>query len=443
MHELRVLRRVGTHTAERWQTVVATSPPFLSEGNMDASGDIEGFALPAPSDLKRPARSARPARSNRVNRIPESITADSELNAAVASLPVNYNFEIHKTVWKVREQVAAKALTASAAAAEKLRVALQFPEGLLMYSCIISDILERFAGCECIILGDVTYGACCVDDLTARALGCELLVHYGHSCLVPVSTTCVKCLYIFVEIAIDVDHLCGCIQQTFTPDSSVAIMGTIQFAGAVHEARSRLSSHLSQAIVPQAKPLSPGEVLGCTSPMIEGMAALVFVADGRFHLESAMIQNPHMQHLRYDPYSKVLTTEQYDAAKMHQLRRRAIDSAQTATTFGVILGTLGRQGNPHILDHLLEMLTKHNIQYFVLLLSEITPAKLEAMSNVTAWIQVACPRLSIDWGHFFHVPVLSPYEAEVCFGETEWKAIYPMDFYSKGSGPWTNQFHQQ
>ena len=40
--------------------------------------------------------------------------------------------QIHKSVWRLR-QAGAK------------RVALQFPEGLLMYSCIISDILEACA----------------------------------------------------------------------------------------------------------------------------------------------------------------------------------------------------------------------------------------------------------------------------------------------------------
>lgn len=95
-------------------------------------------------------------------------------------------------------------------------VALQFPEGLLMYACVISDILEQFASCRCVILGDVTYGACCIDDLTAKALGCSLLVHYGHSCLVPIAVTAVKVLYVFVEISIDTDHLAQCIRETFS-----------------------------------------------------------------------------------------------------------------------------------------------------------------------------------------------------------------------------------
>lgn len=40
-----------------------------------------------------------------------------------------------------------------------------------MYSCVLSDILVKYTGCETIIMGDVTYGACCVDDYTAKALG--------------------------------------------------------------------------------------------------------------------------------------------------------------------------------------------------------------------------------------------------------------------------------
>ncbi len=35
----------------------------------------------------------------------------------------------------------------------------------------------------------------------------------------------------------------------------------------------------------QAKPLSSGEVLGCTSPTLPAVDAMIFVADGRFHLE--------------------------------------------------------------------------------------------------------------------------------------------------------------
>lgn len=37
------------------------------------------------------------------NQIPDDILNDHELQEAIKALPVNYNFEIHKTVWRVRQ----------------------------------------------------------------------------------------------------------------------------------------------------------------------------------------------------------------------------------------------------------------------------------------------------------------------------------------------------
>ena len=66
--------------------------------------------------------------------------------------------------------------------------------------------------------------------------------------------------------------------------------------------------------------------------------------------------------------------------------------------------------------------------------------------QVEAWIQVCCPRLSIDWGHAFTVPLLTPYEAEVSLGSRPWlsnsigyselihgEGVYPMDNYAKST----------
>ncbi len=91
-------------------------------------------------------------------------------------------------------------------------------EGLTLWATGISDIVERFTGATTVIMGDVTYGACCVDDYTAMALGCDMLVHYGHSCLVPVDQTAIKTLYVFVEISIDPAHLAATIRANFPSD---------------------------------------------------------------------------------------------------------------------------------------------------------------------------------------------------------------------------------
>ena len=62
----------------------------------------------------------------------------------------------------------------------------------------------------------------------------------------------------------------------------------------------------------------------------------------------------------------------------------------------------------------------------------------ELKSDCDSFVQICCPRLSIDWGSYFSKPVLTSYEANVAFGETEWKEKYPMDYYSYEGGEWSN-----
>ncbi|XP_054649979.1 2-(3-amino-3-carboxypropyl)histidine synthase subunit 1 isoform X3 [Dunckerocampus dactyliophorus] len=361
-----------------------------------------------------------------VNQIPDEIINDPDLQEAMKALPANYNFEIPKTVWRVRQ-------------AKATRVALQLPEGLQMFACAIADIIERFTEADTIVMGDVTYGACCVDDFTARALGADFMVHYGHSCLVPIDSTAgIKMLYVFVDIQMDNAHFLDTVKLNFPPGQFLAIVSTIQFVAALQAVSAALKSDYD-VLVPQCRPLSPGEILGCTSPRLDrNVNAIIYLGDGRFHLESIMIANPDIPAYRYDPYSKVFSREYYDHEAMRAFRIKAIDEARSAQKWGLILSTLGRQGSPKVMEHLESRLQSLGKHFTRVLLSEIFPSKLDLLPDVDAWVQIACPRLSIDWGSAFSKPLLSPYEAAVALQESEWKEVYPMDFYSNQSlGPWT------
>ena len=102
--------------------------------------------------------------------------------------------------------------------------------------------------------------------------------------------------------------------------------------------------------IPQSRPLSAGEILGCTSPNVtttakthdnhnQKLPIILYLGDGRFHLESIMIANPSLLSYRYDPYAKSFTRESYDHKSMRELRSHAITQLASAETVGVILGT--------------------------------------------------------------------------------------------------------
>lgn len=261
------------------------------------------------------------------------------------------------------------------------------------------------------------------------------------------------------------------------------VAGTIQFASAIREAKVELEDLGFRVLVPQAKPLSAGEVLGCTAPKVSrnllggeiGESVLVFVADGRFHLEAFMIANPGIKAFRYDPYLGKLFLEEYDHVGMKNSRKNAILKAREARSWGVVLGTLGRQGNPKILERLEKKMRERGFDYTVVLMSELSPVRIALFEDsVDAWIQIACPRLSIDWGEAFVKPVLTPFEAEIVLGVipgwweknevcedgvgckksgsccecsckdaeggSDFGGDYPMDYYAQDGGEWNSSY---
>jgi 2-(3-amino-3-carboxypropyl)histidine synthase len=132
--------------------------------------------------------------------------------------------------------------------------------------------------------------------------------------------------------------------------------------------KEQMNDHVNDIILPQTKPLSPGEILGCTSPILPQSYDIVYIGDGRFHIESIMIHNPDALAYkfvrcctiivdslrnpsnRYDPYSKEFTREYYDTTSMHTIRQKEIEKASHGQVWGIVLGSLGRQGSTKVLQ---------------------------------------------------------------------------------------------
>ena len=66
---------------------------------------------------------------------------------------------------------------------------------------------------------------------------------------------------------------------------------------------------------------------------------------------------------RYDPYARLMTREEYDHEGMRAVRQKAIEKARGCQSWGLILGTLGRQGNPRILTTMQELMSERGFSY--------------------------------------------------------------------------------
>jgi diphthamide biosynthesis enzyme Dph1/Dph2-like protein len=149
-------------------------------------------------------------------------------------------------------------------------------------------------------------------------------------------------MYVFVEIAVDMDHLVAAIKHNFDASKRLLLVGTVQFVSCIHKVRPTLEQHFASVAVPQSRPLSKGEVLGCTAPTIDAGSAdvVIYVGDGRFHLEAIMIANPSLPYYRYDPYSKVISAEGYAHDQLHYNRKKAIAACSDAKVHRILKKSL-------------------------------------------------------------------------------------------------------
>ena len=73
----------------------------------------------------------------------------------------------------------------------------------------------------------------------------------------------------------------------------------------------------------------------------------------------------------------------------------------------------------------------------ILLASEVNN-ELLTFIEVDFFVQIACPRLSIDWAYGTPKPLLTPFELFALIDKINIKQKYSMDYYSHNGGPWSN-----
>lgn len=69
----------------------------------------------------------------------------------------------------------------------------------------------------------------------------------------------------------------------------------------------------------------------------------------------------------------------------------------------------------------------------IMLASEIN-TELLSLIDVDFYVQIACPRLSIDWSYGTPKPLLTPYELFALLDKFDLTKNYSMDYYSYNGG---------
>jgi 2-(3-amino-3-carboxypropyl)histidine synthase len=302
------------------------------------------------------------------------------------------------------------------------RVLLQLPEGLKPEGPRLAKTVEK-SGALPIISADPCYGACDIALNEAKRLGVDLIVHFGHSKLVKYEQ--VPTIYVEARATVTVDEA---VEQSLPLLSNYAKIGlatSVQHLQTLNQAREILVHAGKTVIIGDSGQMSyPGQVSGCNYSNVKSIAneveAFLFVGGGMFHALGIALSTSKPTFIA-DPYDNRAFSINDEAQKILKQRWVCIEEAQRAKTFGVLVGL--KPGQKRLDDALKikELAEKNGKTAYLLVVREIIPEALLEFPSIDAYVNTACPRISLDAPGKFPKPVLTVNEFMVVSGESSWE----------------------
>jgi len=304
------------------------------------------------------------------------------------------------------------------------RVLLQLPEGLKPEGPSLAKIIEK-TGALPIILADPCYGACDLATAEAERLGIDLIVHFGHAKLVKHEK--VPTVYVEARATVTVAEVLEKAVPLLSNYSKIGLATTVQHVQTLDEAREILVRAGKTVVVGDAGRVNySGQVIGCDYNNVRSVAsdveAFLFVGGGRFHALGIALSTSKPTIIA-DPYENRAFSIDEEAQTVLKQRWACIEEAGRAKTFGVLVGLkLGQKRFDEGLK-VKEIAEKNGKIVFLFAIKEILPEALLEFPSVDAYVNTACPRVSLDASSKFLKPVLTVNEFMVVAGETSWENL--------------------
>ena len=312
------------------------------------------------------------------------------------------------------------------------RVLLQLPEGLKPEAPRLAKIVEK-TGALPIISADPCYGACDLPTAEAERLGIDLIVHFGHAKLLKHEQ--VPTVYVEARATVTVDEAVEKAVQLLSKYGKIGLATTVQHVQTLDEAREILVRAGKTVVVGDDGRVNyPGQVMGCDYSNVRSVAkdveAFLFVGGGRFHALGIALSTSKPTIIA-DPYENRAYAIDEEAQRILKQRWASVEEAKHAKTFGVLIGL--KIGQRRLEDALKvkEIAEKHGKAAFLFAIKEILPEALMEFPSVDAYVNTACPRISLDAPSKFLKPVLTVNEFMVVCGESTWETLLKTGLFEK------------
>ncbi len=312
------------------------------------------------------------------------------------------------------------------------RVLLQLPEGLKPEAPRLSKLLEKI-GVLSILSGDPCYGACDVATSEAEDLDVDLIIHFGHARLLKHEK--IPTLYLEARATVPVDEAVVSSLPLLSGYTRIGLATTVQHVQTLDAVREILTHAGKTILIGDAGRLFyPGQVIGCDYGNVKSVAAdvdaFLFIGGGRFHALGVALASSKPT-IVADPYANSAYTLQDEVNKILKQRYVSIEEAKGAKIYGLLISL--KPGQKHFDEamKIKETIEKMGRTACLLAVREISPEVLMEFPTIDAYINTACPRISLDDASKFEKPVLTVNEFKVVAGESTWENILKKGLFEK------------
>jgi len=304
-------------------------------------------------------------------------------------------------------------------------VFIQVPDGLKPHVQILASTVEK-AGALAIISADPCYGACDLAIAEAESLGADLVVHYGHSEMLDQAVP--PTLYIEAKEKKNVDVAVRRGLLHLAQWTKIGLVTTVQHVDKLDDVKKLLLAAGKTVVTGDAgKTKYAGQILGCNYSNAKAVSkevdAFLFIGGGKFHALGLALATAKPI-IVADPYqNKAFSIGGNARAAILKKRWANIQEATKSESIGILIGLKPGQKKIATALEMKTLVENAGKKAVLLALREITPEALMQFPTIEAFINTACPRLSLDDGRRFRKPLVTVTEMLVALGKTKWEEL--------------------
>lgn len=287
------------------------------------------------------------------------------------------------------------------------------PGGLLRQTKNLMERVKEKYGVTCMLSGDSCFGICDTVDDDVEKLHADLAIHIGHNAAVEEVGEHTYLVDAVDDVEFDevVENAAGIL----APYKRIGLATFSQHLHQLHPVKEKLEAKGFEVVIGKGNNLMlEGQVFGCdfstTFSARDSVDAFALLGESEFHAVGLALATGKPTFM-LDPYMNEVTDMQAAADERRKRAVLAVYKALDARVFGVITGLKEGQmmlGRSRWISKRLEMNGRKVLQ---LTMRDITAERLAPHREIDAFVQTACPRISID-GFAFDRPVLSIPQAD-------------------------------